>query len=74
MEKKAVVWVSVKFLEDGEVEIKSKDGKIEKRNFKKGDLVDLPKELALKLFKLGKILPGIQYTSGGQIEWIPTDV
>lgn len=63
MGEKTIEWVSVKFLERATVEIE-RDGKVERRVFNPGDLGELPKDQAIALFKEGKILPGIQYTTG----------
>lgn len=55
------ILVSVRFLEPVEMDIPEPDGKLQRRSFKKDQIADVPKSIGLRLFKEGKILPGLSY-------------
>jgi len=60
-ETKIVEMVSVKFIREIEMNIEDSDGQLVRRSFGEGQIAELPKDIALRLFKEGKILPGPQH-------------
>jgi hypothetical protein len=62
--------VSVKFLVQLELNLEDPGGKLAKRIFREGEFAEIPKKIALRLFRERRILPGLQFSEGGFVEKI----